>query len=51
MGEFDGPENGLNGTNMFNNRDCEEGTYFYIAEITTIEGVSKSINGFVSLIR
>lgn len=51
MGEFDGPENGWNGTNMFNNRDCEEGTYFYIAEITTIEGVSKSINGFVSLIR
>ncbi|MES2761393.1 MAG: gliding motility-associated C-terminal domain-containing protein [Bacteroidota bacterium] len=51
MGEFDGPTNGWNGTNMFNSRECEEGTYFYIAEIKTIEGVSKSINGFVSLIR
>jgi len=51
MGEFDGPENGWSGKNMFNNKNCEEGTYFYIAEITTIEGLSKSINGFVSLIR
>jgi gliding motility-associated-like protein len=51
MGEFDGPENGWNGTNMLNHKTCEEGTYFYIAEIKTIEGLSKSINGFVSLIR
>ncbi|MES2514773.1 MAG: gliding motility-associated C-terminal domain-containing protein [Bacteroidota bacterium] len=51
MGEFDGPGNGWNGTNMYNNLSCEEGTYFYIAEIATIEGVAKSITGFVSLIR
>lgn len=51
MGEFDGPENGWSGINMRNNRDCEAGTYFYIAEIKTIEGISKNITGFVSLIR
>lgn len=51
MGEFNGKENGWNGKNMYNNRDCEEGTYFYTAEITTIEGVAKNINGFISLIR
>lgn len=51
MGEFNSKENGWNGKNMYNNKDCEEGTYFYTAEITTIEGVSKNINGFISLIR
>ena len=51
MGEFDGPENGWAGKNMFNNKECEEGTYFYVAELKTIEGVSKSINGFITLIR
>ncbi len=51
MAEFDGPENGWNGKNMSNNKDCLEGTYFYIAEIQTIEGLMKNINGFVQLIR
>jgi len=51
MCEFNGRENGWNGKNMNNNKDCEEGTYFYIAELTTIEGVSKKINGFITLIR
>lgn len=51
MFEYNGKENGWNGKNMNNNKDCEEGTYFYIAELTTIEGVSKKINGFITLIR
>ena len=51
VGEFDGPENGWSGKNMFNKKDCEVGTYFYVAELKTIEGVYKSINGFVTLIR
>jgi gliding motility-associated-like protein len=51
MCEFNGKENGWNGKNMNNNKDCEEGTYFYIAELTTIEGVSQKINGFITLIR
>jgi gliding motility-associated-like protein len=51
MGEFDGKENGWNGKNMYNNKECEQGTYFYIAQITTIDGTQKNINGFVSLIR
>lgn len=51
MAEFDGPENGWNGKNMSNNKVCLEGTYFYIAEIQTIEGLMKTINGFVQLIR
>lgn len=51
MSEFDGKENGWNGKNMYNNKECEESTYFYIAEITTIEGFQKNVNGFVSLIR
>jgi gliding motility-associated-like protein len=51
MCEFNGRENGWDGKNMNNNKDCEEGTYFYIAELTTIEGVSKKINGFITLIR
>ncbi|MBC7696688.1 MAG: gliding motility-associated C-terminal domain-containing protein [Burkholderiales bacterium] len=51
MGEFNGPANGWAGKNMNNNRECEQGTYFYIAEIKTIEGIFKSITGFVTLMR
>jgi gliding motility-associated-like protein len=51
IGEFDGPTNGWNGTNLYNNIHCEEGTYFYVAEIKTIEGIAKNINGFITLIR
>lgn len=50
VGEFEGIENGWNGNNL-NNKPCENGTYFYIAEITTIEGVSKSIKGFLNLFK
>ncbi len=51
MSEFNGKENGWNGKNIFNNKECEAGTYFYIAELLTIEGLSKKINGFITLIR
>lgn len=51
IGEFNDVNNGWNGKNLINNSDCENGTYFYIAEITTIDGVKSNIKGFVTLIR
>ncbi|MBI3517913.1 MAG: gliding motility-associated C-terminal domain-containing protein [Bacteroidetes bacterium] len=51
IAEFTGRENGWNGKNMISNQICEEGTYFYIAQIKTIEGTAKTVNGFVTLIR
>lgn len=51
IAEFKGIENGWDGKSMKTNQDCEEGSYFYVLEYKTIEGVSKTINGFVNLFR
>ena len=51
MGQFDGPENGWNGKSMITNEDCDEGIYFYTVEYKTIEGISKTMSGFVNLFR
>lgn len=51
VGKFDGPENGWNGTNFGTNAICQEGTYFYVAEITRIDGIEKVVKGFLTLLR
>jgi gliding motility-associated-like protein len=51
MAEFSGPENGWNGWNMYTNKPCSDGTYFYIASVTNIAGVQKSLRGFITLVR
>lgn len=51
VGKFEGPENGWNGTNLASNSICQEGTYFYVAEITRIDGASRVVKGFLTLVR
>ncbi len=51
VGEFNDNNIGWNGKNMNNGKDCEPGTYFYVVTLQTIEGVSKTIKGFVTLIK
>lgn len=51
VGEFDGPSNGWNGQHMASKINCTEGTYFYVAQIKTIDGVAQTIKGFLTLFR
>lgn len=51
IAEFRGTQNGWNGWNMYTNKPCSDGTYFYIAGITTISGEQKTLRGFITLVR
>jgi gliding motility-associated-like protein len=51
MAEFRGTENGWNGWNMYSNKPCSDGTYFYIASVTNITGTKKALHGFITLVR
>ena len=51
MAEFRGTENGWNGWNMYSNKPCSDGTYFYIASVTDITGSQKTLHGFITLVR
>lgn len=51
MAEFRGTENGWNGWNMYTNKPCSDGTYFYIASVTNITGAQKTLHGFITLVK
>lgn len=51
MAEFRGTENGWNGWNLYTNKPCSDGTYFYIASVTNIVGTQKTLHGFITLVR
>lgn len=51
MAEFRGTENGWNGWNIYTNKPCSDGTYFYIASVTNITGTQKTLHGFITLVK
>jgi gliding motility-associated-like protein len=51
VGEFNDVSEGWNGQHIGNKINCDVGTYFYVAEITTIDGVKQVLSNFVTLIR
>jgi hypothetical protein len=48
MAEFRETENGWN---IYSNKPCSNGTYFYIASVTNITGTQKTLHGFITLVK
>lgn len=48
MAEFRETENGWN---IYTNKPCSDGTYFYIASVTNITGTQKTLHGFITLVK
>jgi gliding motility-associated-like protein len=44
-------DKGWDGTNLRNDKKCEDGTYFYIVYVKLFDGKNKVIKGYVSLFR
>jgi|GEM_PF-3629519 len=41
----------LTSANLYSNKPCSDGTYFYLAEITSISGEHQLLRGFITLVR